>query len=151
MPQSLCQIYLHVVFSTKNRARFLQDRDRRGLVHGYLAGTCKNLESPSLQVGGVEDHVHVLCRLAKMLSVSDLVRELKRESSKWIKELAPDLASFAWQNGYAAFSISPSHVEQLKEYIANQEAHHQTESFQDEMRRLFAKYAIEYDERYVWD
>jgi REP-associated tyrosine transposase len=82
MPQSLCQIYLHVVFSTKNRARFLQDRDRRGLVHGYLAGTCKNLESPSLQVGGVEDHVHVLCRLAKMLSVSDLVRELKRESSK---------------------------------------------------------------------
>src|SRR5436190_1545130 len=94
MSQSLAQIYLHIVFSTKNCAPFLQDRALRERMHAYLAGTCRNLDSPSIIVGGVEDHVHILCRLAKTLCVSDLVRELKRESSKWLKEQSPDLSSF---------------------------------------------------------
>ena len=87
----------------------------------------------------------------KILSVAELVRELKRESSKWLKEQAPDLASFYWQNGYGAFSISPAHVEQLKTYIANQEEHHRRETFQDEFRAFLKRYEIEYDERYLWD
>jgi putative transposase len=151
MSQSLSQIYLHVVFSTKDRARHLQDRALREKTHAYLAGTCHNLDSPSIRVGGVEDHVHLLCRLAKTLSVSELVRELKRESSKWLKDQSPDLSSFYWQSGYGAFSISPGHVEALAAYIANQEEHHKKESFQDEFRRLLRLYGIEFDEKYVWD
>ena len=151
MAQSLTQIYLHIVFSTKNRAPFLSDPGLRVRTHAYLAKTCHNLGSPSLIVGGVADHVHVLCRLGKTISISELVRELKRESSKWLKEQSPELASFYWQNGYGAFSVSPGHVEQLKIYIANQEAHHRTETFQDEFRRLLKLYEIEYDEQYVWD
>jgi REP element-mobilizing transposase RayT len=144
-------MYLHIVFSTKNRAPFLQDPLIREHAHAYLVGVCRNLESPSIIVGGVADHVHILCRLGKTMSASELVRELKRESSKWLKEQSPDLASFYWQSGYGAFSISPAHVEPLRIYIANQEEHHKSEPYQDEFRRLLAKYEIEYDERYVWD
>jgi REP element-mobilizing transposase RayT len=151
MAQYLSQIYLHVVFSTKHREPFLTDRAFRERTHAYLAGTCRNLKSPSLIVGGTADHVHILCRLSKDLAVSPLVRELKRESSKWVKSEAPGLSSFYWQQGYGAFSISPSHVEILKRYIANQEEHHRRETFQDEFRRLLHKYGVEYDERYVWD
>jgi REP element-mobilizing transposase RayT len=151
MPQSLAQIYLHIVFSTKHRVLSFQDRSLRERVHAYLVGTCRNLDSPSIRIGGVEDHVHILCRQAKTLSVSELVRELKRESSKWIKDQSADLAGFYWQNGYGAFSISPDHVDPLTTYIANQEDHHTQETFQDEFRRYLADYRLEYDERYVWD
>ena len=89
-----------------------------------------------MQIGGVEDHVHILCRLGKTLDVSTLIRELKRESSKWIKVENRALKDFYWQNGYGAFSVSPSHVPALTKYIAGQEEHHRTESFQDEFRRL---------------
>ena len=151
MPQSLPQIYLHVVFSTKNRAPFLTDKKLREETHAYFVGTCSNLKSPSIRVGGVEDHVHVLCRLSKTLTVAELVRELTRESSKWLKEQSPDLASFYWQNGYGAFSVSPGHVGRLADYIANQEEHHKTVTFQDEFRRLLELYQVEYDEKDVWD
>ena len=136
MPQSLAQVYLHIVFSTKSRKTFLQDDDLRRECHAYLAGTCKNLDSPSLKVGGTEDHVHLLCVLSREQTISDLVRDLKRESSKWIKTKSPALGSFYWQQGYGAFSVSPSHVEALRGYIANQEEHHRRETFQDEFRRL---------------
>jgi REP element-mobilizing transposase RayT len=151
MPQSLAQVYLHLVFSTKNRAALLQDKALREKLHAYLAGTCKNLDSSALRVGGVEDHVHILCRLSKTLSIAELVRELKRESSRWIKSEARALSRFAWQGGYGAFSVSPSHVEPLKKYIADQERHHRRETFQDEFHRLLRKYGLECDERYVWD
>ena len=120
-------------------------------MHAYLAGICENQQCPSLRIGGVDDHVHILCRFAKTLDVSTLVRELKRDSSKWIKHEYPNLTEFHWQNGYGAFSISPSHIDALHAYIDNQEEHHRRESFQDELRRLCRKYGIEIDERYVWD
>jgi REP element-mobilizing transposase RayT len=151
MPQSLVQIYLHLVFSTKLRTSFLKDLETRKGVHAYLGGTCRSLDSPSMIVGGADDHVHILCSQSKNLSVSDLVRDLKRSSSISIKEQSPALADFHWQNGYGAFSISPSHVESLVAYIENQEKHHRRFSFQDEFRRLCQKYAVQIDERYVWD
>ncbi len=151
MPQSLVRAYLHIVFSTKNRQRFLTDKTVRQECHAYLAGACKNMGSPSIKIGGADDHVHILCFLSKTQSIADLVKELKRESSKWAKTKGPEMASFYWQNGYGAFSISPSHVEALKKYIENQEEHHRKESFQDEFRRLLTKYGLEFDERYVWD
>ena len=151
MPQSLVQIYVHLVFSTKSRALFLKDKEFRLQTHAYLAGICNNLESPTIKVGGVEDHVHILCRLSKQGDVSSLIRDLKRDSSKWIKEQRPALADFHWQAGYGAFSVSPSHVPDLIKYIENQMEHHKTESFQDEFRRLLRKYGLELDERYAWD
>jgi REP element-mobilizing transposase RayT len=151
MSQSLVQIYVHIVFSTKNRAPFLKDHTLRDRFHAYLNGICDNQDSPSLRVGGAEDHVHILCRLSKTLDVAALIRELKRDSSKWIKDENPRLADFYWQQGYGAFSVSPSHVEGLIEYIAKQEEHHRRETFQDEFRRLCKKYGVAIDERYVWD
>jgi REP element-mobilizing transposase RayT len=151
MPQSLVQIYVHLVFSTKQRQPFLRDSNLRKRLHAYLAGICKNHDSTAVQLGGVEDHVHVLCRLGKTLDVATLVRELKRDSSKWIKDADHRLADFAWQAGYGAFSVSPSHVDALIAYIANQEQHHRKESFQDEFRRICAKYDVPIDEQYVWD
>ncbi|MGH7596821.1 MAG: IS200/IS605 family transposase [bacterium] len=151
MPQSLVQVYLHIVFSTKQRRPYLGDRTLREKLFGYMAGICKNLDCPALKIGGVEDHVHLLTRHAKTRAISDFLRELKRSSSTWIKTQRNELSSFHWQEGYGAFSISPSHVENVEKYIVNQEIHHRKESFQDEFRRLCKKYGVEIDERYVWD
>ncbi len=151
MPQSLAQIYLHIVFSTKNRTPFLKDKKLRDDLHAYKAGICKNLDSPALIIGGFEDHVHLLCRHSKNLEVSDFLLELKRDSSKRAKTQAAALGDFHWQAGYGVFSVSPAHVDPLKQYIADQERHHQRETFQDEFRRLCRKYGVEIDERYVWD
>jgi len=151
MPQSLVQIYVHIVFSTKERRPFLRDAKCRDAMHRYLSGICDKQGSPSIAIGGVEDHVHLACRLSKTGDVASLIKELKQGSSTWIKAEFPDQESFYWQHGYGAFSVSPSHLEALKTYIANQESHHQSESFQDEFRRLSKIYGIEIDERYVWD
>jgi putative transposase len=151
MAQSLAQVYLHLVFSTKHRQPLLTEKKLRDECHAYLAGTCKRRKSPSLIVGGVADHVHILCTLAREESIAVLIRELKRESSKALKEKSAQLAGFYWQAGYGAFSVSPAHVEALKSYIANQEEHHRRETFQDEFRRLLRKYRLTFDERYVWD
>jgi len=151
MSQSLVQIYVHVVFTTKHRQPFLVDSVFRSRVHAYLAGICNNAGSPAIMVGGVADHVHLLCRLSKTSDVSSLIRDLKRDSTNWLRLENPRMHEFHWQNGYGAFSVSPGHVEQLKEYIANQEEHHKIVSFQDEFRRLCQKYDLEIDERYVWD
>ena len=149
--QSLAQIYLHIVFSTKHRQPLLVDSVLRERTHAYLVGVCRNLESPSIRVGGVEDHVHILCCLSKVLSPSSLVRELKRESSKWIKEQSPDLANFYWQTGYGIFSLSHGHVPALTAYIANQENHHKAETFKDEFLRLLELNGSDYDPEHLWD
>jgi REP element-mobilizing transposase RayT len=151
MAQSLSQIYLHLVFSTKNRALFLSDQAFRAKCHAYVAGTCGNLQCPALVSGGVADHVHIVCRLAKGLSVSVLIRELKRSSSQWVKEQDAGLSDFYWHNGYGAFSVSPGPIDALKQYIGEQEEHHRQESYQEELRRLLRKYGLTYDERNVWD
>ncbi len=151
MPQSLAQIYLHIVFSTKNRKPFLKNNSMREKLYAYMAGICKNLECPAIIIGGVENHVHLLTRFSRKIPVRDFIKELKRSSSKWIKDKWPEISAFAWQAGYGTFSISPSHVAGVQKYIANQAEHHRKESFEDEFRRLCQKYNIQIDERYVWD
>lgn len=151
MPQSHAQIYLHLVFSTRERRPFLQDDNTRRRLHDYVGGTCRDLDCPSLRIGGVKDHIHILCRFGRSITVADLIREIKRESSKWIKDKGRGLSQFQCQAGYGAFSVSPSHAGKLTAYIDNQEEHHKTESFQDEFRRLMKLYGIKWDERYVWD
>uniref|UniRef100_UPI004055BEF5 IS200/IS605 family transposase n=1 Tax=Candidatus Electronema sp. TaxID=2698783 RepID=UPI004055BEF5 len=151
MPQSLAKIYIHLVFSTKERLPFLADDKVRSQTHAYLSGACRQLGAPSILVGGVEDHVHILCCMSRTLTVADLVQEIKRASSKWLKQQDEKLACFYWQNGYGVFSVSPSHVDDVKKYIARQAEHHRAASFQAEFRRILKKYGVDYDERYVWD
>jgi REP element-mobilizing transposase RayT len=139
MSQSLVQLYLHIVFSTKNRVAYLADEKLLIVIHKYLHGICDKQECPAIKVGGVADHVHILCRLGKTGSVTTLVGHLKRDSSKHAKTISPRLK----QAGYGAFSISPGHVDALVEYIANQADHHRKVSFQDEFRPLLRKYRIE--------
>ena len=151
MPQSLSQIYLHPFFSTKDCWPFLHDRPVRNEVHKIFGGLFNKHECPVLTVGGVADHVHILCRFGRTVTLADLIKELKRGSSIWINSIGNPTKDFRWQNGSGAFSISPAHVDALRSYIADQEEHHAKESFQDEFRRILTKYGLEWDERYVWD
>jgi REP element-mobilizing transposase RayT len=150
MSQSLTRLYAHLVFSTKNRHAFLSDaiRDR---VHGYLADAIRGLGSPYVVVGGVADHVHILFDMGKMRAPFEFVEEVKRESSKFVKTLGPELRKFYWQRGYGMFSVSPTLLREAEAYVRNQEKHHRKKSFQDEFRGFLERYGIEYDERYVWD
>jgi putative transposase len=151
MPQSLSQILVHTVFSTKDRRPFLRDPALRHELHNYLAGILANHDCQSLIIGGVEDHVHILSTLSRTIHAADIVKELKRGSSLWLKTKDPGLKTFAWQNGYGIFSIGFSQIEAVRKYIAGQENHHRKISFQDEFRKLLRRYQIQYDERYVWD
>jgi len=151
MPQSLANVLIHLVFSTKNRHPFLRRRELRDVMTGYLIGTLENLKCPSLQVGVVEDHAHILCQLHRTMAVAKLVEELKTSSSVRIKEEGAGLRDFHWQNGYGVFSVSQSNAPQVKQYVANQEEHHRQMTFQDEYRAMLERHGIEFDERYVWD
>jgi REP-associated tyrosine transposase len=150
MPQSLAQILVHFVFSTKNRERFLADGFRDDL-HAYIGGILRQLSGALLAAGSVEDHIHLLVAHPRTASPAEVIEKVKTGSSIWIKKQAPSCASFHWQNGYGAFSISPSHRPGLEEYFAGQREHHRVVTFQDEYRRLLAKYEVGFDERYVWD
>jgi putative transposase len=151
MSQSLSKILVHTVFSTKERRPFLRDMNLRDEMHHYLGGILAKLECQPIIVGGVEDHVHILSALARTCAASDMVKEVKRGSSLWIKTKHPDLRDFGWQSGFGIFSIGFSQVTDVKRYIADQAEHHRSLSFQDEFRTLLKRYEIEYDERYVWD
>jgi len=150
MPQSLSQLYVHLIFSTKHREPMLLSPVREHL-HAYLATVLKNQDSPGLKVGGTSDHVHALFRLSKNWALAKIVEEVKTSSSKWLKTQGRALANFHWQGGYGAFSVSPAELEQVVDYITRQEAHHRVMSFQEEYRNFLKSYGIEYDERYVWD
>lgn len=151
MPQSLAKILVHTIFSTKDRRPFLRNKALREELHRYLGGILTNHECQPLIIGGVEDHVHILSTLSRTSSASEIVKEVKRGSSLWLKTKGPDLGDFAWQNGYGIFSIGCSQVEAVRNYIAGQEEHHRKVTFQDEFRELLRRYEIEFDERYVWD
>jgi REP-associated tyrosine transposase len=151
MPQSLARIWLHIVFSTKERRAYLQNAEIRDEMFRMLGHHAKQADCPPARVGGWIDHVHVLCGLARTITVAELIEILKRETSKWVKQKATDLGSFHWQNGYGAFSVSQSNVDQVIEYIDRQPNHHGRMSFQDEFRALCAKHNIQIDEQYAWE
>jgi len=150
MSQSLAKIYLHLVFSTKRREPLLAIDWRDDLFH-VLGGAANNLGCQSLIVGGVADHVHLLVQLGRTIAVADAVGKIKSTSSLWVNQKHCERAQFHWQAGYAAFSVSQSNIEAVQVYIAEQEKHHEKQSFQDEMRAWLRRYQIEWDERYVWD
>lgn len=116
-----------------------------------MASIFRGLKSPSLALNGTEDHIHALFSLSRIITIAELVEEVKTESSKWIKTKGKEFRNFHWQSGYGAFSIGESQVSVVKRYIARQKIHHQRISFQDEYRKFLKSYGIDHDERYVWD
>ena len=150
MPQSLSSILIHLIFSTKNREPSLSPEIDAEL-YPYIASIFKAMKSPALIIDGASDHLHTLFSLSRVVTIADLVEEVKTESSKWIKTKGQEFRNFHWQNGYGAFSISQSQVSTVKRYIRRQKEHHRRVTFQDEYRRFLAAYEVEYDERYVWD
>ena len=150
MPQSLSKVVLHIIFSTKNREPWL-DSGVRPRIHGYLATICRDLGAALVHVGGVADHVHIVTTLPRTVSQAQIVEQIKKTSSKWIKELNARYRSFFWQRGYGVFSVSPSQLDSVLKYIEGQQEHHRTRTFQEEYRALLRRHGVDFDERYVWD
>ncbi len=150
MSQSLANILVHLVFTTKNRRSLLRD-DERGELHAYMAGVLKNLDSPLLEINSVRDHVHILFVQSKNYAPAKIVEQVKTASSTWIKGKDKWYEDFAWQTGYGEFSVSASHVGVVRAYIRRQPEHHKVEDFQTEYRRFCQKNGKPLDERYAWD
>ena len=150
MPQSLSNVLLHIIFSTKNREPWL-DLKARPRMHAYLATICRDLGADLVRAGGMAEHVHIVTTLPRTVSVAELVEQIKKASSKWIKTLDRQYRGFFWQRGYGAFSVSLSQLEAVLKYINEQQEHHRTRTFQEEYRELLRKHGVEFDERFVWD
>jgi REP element-mobilizing transposase RayT len=148
MANTYTSLHYHVIFSTKNRQPFLAEaiRDR---VFAYLGGIARENGMNALEVGGVADHVHLLVSIPASLAVSKALRLIKGGSSHWLKETFPNMAKFAWQDGYAAFTVSQSQIDDVRVYIRYQSEHHQTKTFAEEYRAFLARHRIEYDGRYL--
>ena len=139
---------MHVVFSTKGRVPLI-DAEWRSDLHAYIGGCLKRLEAFPQEIGGVADHVHLLIGIKAVHAIADLVKETKRVSTESVRE-SKHVRGFAWQEGYGAFSVSKSAVLSVREYIQQQEKHHQKRTFQEEYREFLEKHGIEFDERYLW-
>jgi len=149
MAQSLSKITIHVVFSTKDRKPFLSASARADLF-AYMVGILISLDCVTIAINGTKDHIHALIIMAKTISVSKMLEEMKGGSSRWLKSYDTNMKNFAWQAGYAAFSVSESQVPKVVDYIVKQEEHHKTTAFQDELLLLLEKHKIKTDERYIW-
>ncbi len=149
MAQTLVSLMAHVIFSTKNREPFITP-DIEPELFAYLGGILKNHGSRLLDAGGTADHVHLLISQSKNVSLSSLMKDVKKDSSSWIKTKGRQFRNFHWQDGYGAFSIGRSEIPALKKYISGQKEHHRKRTFQEELIAFFDEYGIAYDERYLW-
>jgi REP element-mobilizing transposase RayT len=150
VPQTYTCLHYHLVFSTKHREPTVTPEIRPRLWE-YLGGTVRGLGGIPILVGGTADHVHLLVTLRQQPALADFVRDLKAGSSGWVHDTFPSEGGFWWQAGYGAFTVSHSAVDAVKAYIAGQEEHHRTRTFQDEFRDLLTRHGIEFDEKYLWD
>jgi putative transposase len=150
MSQSLSRVLIHVIFSTKNRFAFLVDGELQKRMHAYIAGAFNEQDAPAIEVGGAEDHVHILCVLSRNHSISEVIKEAKAHSSNWAKNLGGRCAKFSWQSGYGAFSVHQSQIGSIRRYIQNQAEHHRRKTFQEEYLEILKEYQVAYDERYLW-
>lgn len=148
MPQSLVKNNIHLVFSTKNRENMIRVEDY-GYLRAYLIGVLSGLGCYLEELGGTENHIHLLFVLNKKLSISEVVGKIKANTSRWFHRRYD--TEFSWQKGYGAFSVSQSKVEVVRTYIQNQEEHHRVKGFEEEFREFLKAYDIEWDEKYVWD
>jgi putative transposase len=150
MPQSLSQVLLHIVFSTKNRVPMIT-LDIEPELYAYLGQICNNHRCPSILINGISNHIHILCGLSRTYTIAELVEELKTGTSKWVKTKLPNLSKFSWQNGYGVFSVDWKSAEYVKSYISGQKEHHHKVTFEEEYRKMLRDFGMQYDDRYVWD
>jgi REP element-mobilizing transposase RayT len=150
MAHTFTHLLTHIIFSTKDR-RPLLDTDLKSHLFPYLGGIVRAHNGKALIINGPADHVHILASIVAKYSLSDLMRELKADSTGWVHKNFPAKKSFAWQTGYGAFSVSHSNLVEVEKYIANQEEHHRQVSFQEEFVTFLKKHEIQYDERYLWE
>ena len=150
MAGTYSKLYYHIVFSTKNRQPFITPAIEDEL-HKYISGIIRNLEGSCIEINGAADHLHILAIIPPKTALSDALRTIKSNSSKWVHETHPNLPRFAWQDGFSAFTVSASQVESVRQYIRDQKAHHSARDFKSELLALLLKHEIEYDERYLWD
>lgn len=151
MPQSLADIWIHLIFSTKHRQPWLEDERIREELFRYMSSICTQMDSIPRIVGGVADHAHLLFRQSKNHPLAKIIKSVKGDSSIWIKKRWPGFHEFYWQRGYGAFSVSPRHVDVVEKYIARQEEHHRDMGYQDEFRFFLNRHQIPYEERFLWD
>ena len=149
MSQSLSKLFVHIVFHTKKSLVLIRYEDKARL-YAYMGSVIKDRGSIPISINGVQNHVHILCVMSKNIHLALLTEEIKRHSSRWIKTLDLYYSNFAWQGGYAGFSVSPSVVGKTKRYIENQEEHHRKKTFEEELILFLKEYEIEYDERYLF-
>lgn len=150
MANTYTNLLYHIIFSTKNREPLIHDALKPEL-HKYLGGLVRDMKGVLLEVGGTADHVHLVVKLRPDISVSDVVKYVKANSSGWVNEQPDHQGDFYWQRGYAAFTISESQLPAVREYVLNQEVHHRGQTFKEELLALLRKHNIEYEERYLWD
>ncbi len=150
MPQSLSSLIFHFVFSTQHR-RALISREIEPELHKYIAGVLGSKRSRLLAAGGMPDHLHLLASLDRQISVSEALRDIKSNSSRWIRRKFSNRTRFGWQTGYAAFSVSFSQIQQVRYYIGNQKPHHQKRTFKEELVWLLKMHRMDFEERYLWD
>lgn len=150
MLQSLSKVYVHIVFSTKHRHDFIDEAIEEELFT-YLGGACREQGYKPVRVGGYRNHVHILCTLSRTITQAKLLEEIKKESSKWMKEQGEAYENFYWQDDYGIFSVNPRQIDIVERYIINQKEHHERQGFKDEFRRFLKRYKVPYDEKHVWD
>lgn len=148
MPSTHLSLHYHLIFSTKNRHPFVDD-SWRGRLHSFLGGAVRSLGGTPEAVGGMDDHVHLLIGLRASHTLADVLRDIKSASSHWVHDTV-GVKGFAWQDGYGAFTVSASSIEQVKSYIAHQEEHHRKKTFQEEYVEFLKQSGVEYDERFLW-
>lgn len=149
MSQSLSKLYIHIIFHIKNKMCFIKPEDEKDL-YAYIGGVLKISKSIPVNINGTEDHVHILCIMSKNISLADLLEDIKRNSSRWIKTRGPHYQDFAWQGGYAGYSVSQSKVEIVERYVENQKEHHQHQTFKEEYIQFLKENGIDYKEEYLW-
>jgi REP element-mobilizing transposase RayT len=150
MPQSLTQIYLHLVFSTKNHIPIIKEPLSTEL-YNYIGGILKNNECIPIKIGGHLDHIHILCRMSKKITLIKLIEVIKTPSSKWVKTKGNQYLNFYWQDGYGAFTVSPYEVKKIRNYIDNQYEHHRKKTFKEEYLEFLKENDVEFNEKYLWD
>lgn len=149
MAQSLSKLYVHIIFHTKYNQDLIGANIEPEL-YAYIGGIIKANGSFPIKINGTENHIHILATMSKNIALAKFVEEIKRNSSRWIKTKGEQYQDFAWQGGYAGYSVSQSVVEKVERYIDKQKEHHKTVSFQDEYRKFLDEYSVDYDENYLW-
>ena len=149
MGQSLSKVYVHIIFSTKDRLNLIDENIEQRLFQ-YLGGICKGLECNPIQIGGFKNHVHILCLLSKNISQAKLLEEIKKQSSKWIKTIDSKYSKFYWQDGYGIYSVKSNDAESIIHYIKSQKEHHKKFTFKEELITFLKKNEIEFDEKYLF-